>query len=208
MRTTRKRRLYGMALCLMLITSIWAADVMAANNQATDGGGAITLTASGNVAVNSATMQLVKQVWTTTGTCLASSPADPLCNTNATTATVPAGTQIKFVIFVKNATDIQLSDVRFQDALDTTATGFTYVANSLRYDATQLDTAAASVIYAAVDGALGVSETDAVDAGVGRYASIMGGNNITVGAVVGQVNAALNVNAHRTFALEFQATKK
>jgi uncharacterized repeat protein (TIGR01451 family) len=205
MRTTRM--LNGLALCLALITSIWAADVLAATNQATDGGGAITLTASGNVTVNSATMQLVKQVWTTAGACLASSPADAACNASATTVTVAAGTQLKFVIFVKNATDLALSDVRFQDALDVTATGFTYVAGTLKHDATQLDSATSAQIYAAVD--IGTADTDAVDVGGTNYASITGApaSNITVGAVVGQVNAALNVNARRTFALEFQARK-
>ena len=204
MRTTRM--LYGMALCLALITLVRAADVMAATNQATDGGGAITLTASGNVTVNSATMQLVKQVWTTAGACLASSPADATCNASATTVTVAAGTQLKFVIFVRNATDLSLSDVRFQDALDVTAAGFTYVANSLKHDMNQLDTATSAQIYAAVD--VGTPDTDAIDIGGTNYASINAGlNNITVGAVVGQVNAALSVNARRTFALEFQATK-
>jgi uncharacterized repeat protein (TIGR01451 family) len=179
---------------------------MAATNQATDpGGGGVALTASGAVTVNSAALQLVKQVWTTAGACLASSPADATCNGSATTVTVPMNTQLKFVIFVKNATNLALNDVRFQDVLDISPTGFTYVAGTLKYDGNQLDTATSAQIYTAVDG--GTPETDAVDAGVGRYASITGGSNLTVGAVVGQANAALGVSANRTFALEFQARK-
>ena len=206
MRTARKVRVYGLALCLTLIIAAWGSAVMAATNQATDpGGGGVALTASGAVTVNSTALQLVKQVWTTAGACLASMPLDPTCNGGATSATVAAGTQLKFVIFVKNTTALALSDVRFQDALDITPTGFTYVAGSLKYSGTQLDTATLAQIYAAVDG--GTVETDTVDAGAGNYASITGGSNITVGAVVGQVNATLGVAANRTFALEFQARK-
>ena len=204
MRTAR--RIYGLALCLTLIISAWGTAVMAATNQATDpGGGGVTLAASGAVTVNSTALQLVKQVWTTAGACLASMPLDATCNGGAISATVAAGTQLKFVIFVKNTTALALSDVRFQDALDITPTGFTYVAGSLKYSGTQLDTATLAQIYAAVDG--GTVETDTVDAGAGNYASITGGSNITVGAVVGQVNATLGVAANRTFALEFQARK-
>ncbi|NTV53908.1 MAG: hypothetical protein HGA73_00435 [Syntrophaceae bacterium] len=204
MSTTGK--LYVMALGLAFILSAWGTAVMAATNQATDpGGGGVALTASGAVTVNSTALQLVKQVWTTAGACLASSPADATCNGSATTVTVPVNTQLKFVIFVKNATNLALNDVRFQDLLDVSATGFTYVAGSLKYDGNQLDTATLAQIYAAVDA--GTVETDAVDAGAGRYASITGGSNLTVGAVVGQVNAALSVAANRTFALEFQARK-
>jgi hypothetical protein len=113
-----------MALCLTLIISAWGS--VGGDEQATDpGGGGVTLAASGAVTVNSAALQLVKQVWTTAGACLASSPADATCNGSATTATVAAGTPLKFVIFVKNTTALALSDVRFQDALDITPTGFT-----------------------------------------------------------------------------------
>jgi uncharacterized repeat protein (TIGR01451 family) len=204
MRTTS--RVHGLALSLTLIISAWGSDVLAATNTATDpGGGGVALTASGAVTVNSQALQLVKQVWTTAGACLASSPADATCNGSATAVIVPVNTQLKFVIFVKNATNLALSDVRFQDVLDVSGTGFTYVANSLKYDGNQLDTATLAQIYAAVDA--GTLETDAVDTGAGRYASITGGSNLTVGAVVGQVNAALSVAANRTFALEFQARK-
>jgi uncharacterized repeat protein (TIGR01451 family) len=199
-------RVYGLALCLTLIITAWGSTVMAAINQATDpGGGGVALTASGAVTVNSAALQLVKQVWTTAGVCLASAPADPACNGSATTVIVPVNTQLKFVIFVKNTTNLALNDVRFQDVLDVSATGFTYVAGTLKYDGNQLDTATSGQIYTAVDA--GTPETDAVDAGAGRYASIVGGSNLTVGAVAGQANAALSVAANRAFALEFQARK-
>jgi hypothetical protein len=208
MKTARKSSV--IVLGLTIIAFMGGSFAMAATNQATDpGGGGVTLTASGNVTVNSSALQLVKQVWTTAGTCLASAPADATCNGSATTATVPASTQLKFVIFVKNATSIALTDVRFQDLLDITAgTGFTYVAGTLKYDVSQLDTATSAQIYTAVDA--GTAETDAVDTGAGHYASVTSAGNtatITIGAVTGQANQTLSVNANRTFALEFQASK-
>jgi uncharacterized repeat protein (TIGR01451 family) len=187
------------------VTPTWAAT-----NQATDpGGGSISLTGSGLVTVNSTALQLVKQVWSTAGACLASSPTDTTCNGGLTTATVAAGTQLKFVIFVKNTTAFALTDVRFQDVLDTSATGFTYVAVSIKHDATLTDAATSAQIYTQVDTS-GTVDTDAVDTGAGNYASITGAplSNLTVGAVVGQVNATLNVAANKTFALEFQVIKK
>jgi len=204
MNTILKSTIISMALIVGAF--VWVGPAFPATNQATDpGGGGVSLTASGLVTVNSSALQLVKQVWTTAGACLASMPADATCNSSATTVTVAAGTQLKFVIFVKNNTVLALSDVRFQDALDISGTGFTYVASSLKYDATQADTATSAQIYTAVTA--GTPETDAVDTGAGNYASYSAGN-ITVGAVATQINATLSVAANKTFALEFQATKK
>jgi hypothetical protein len=207
-------RRYVLALGLVFIAALWGAEVKAATNQATDGGGGgVALTGSGAVTVNSTALQLVKQVWTggtTTGSCLASTPADAACNGGATTITVAAGTPLKFVIFVKNPTLFALNDVRIADVLDTSATGFTYTATSMKHDLAQADTATSAQIYTSVDTA-GVAETDGVEATGVNYASIVAGagtSNITIGAVAGQVNAALSVPANKTFALEFQATKK
>lgn len=206
---TQMRHIGVMILILVAVVA-GVTPTWAATNQATDpGGGSISLTSSGLVTVNSSALQLVKQVWSTTGTCLASSPTDTTCNGGTTTATVAAGTQLKFVIFVKNNTAFALSDVRFQDVLDTSGTGFTYVATSMKHDAILADTATSAQIYTQVDTS-GTAETDAVDTGAGNYASITGAplGNLTVGAVVGQVNATLSVAANKTFALEFQVIKK
>src|SRR5512136_857659 len=147
-----KGKLYVMALGLAFVLSAWGTAVMAATNQATDpGGGGVTLTASGTVTVTSAAMQLVKQVWSSAGACLASSPADATCNASATTVTVAAGTPVKFIIFVRNTTDLALSDIRIQDVIDVSATGFTYTAASMKHDTAQLDTATLAQIYAAAN---------------------------------------------------------
>jgi hypothetical protein len=207
MKSNVKRYVMALGLVCMLLAPGTA--VMAAVNTATDpGGGGVALTASGNVTVNSAALQLVKQVWTIAGACLASAPADASCNTSATTATVPAGTQLKFVIFARNTTDLALSDVRIQDVIDVTGTGFTYAAGTMKHATATLDSALIATIYADANG--GVIETDAADVGGTNYASYNSGlaNTITIGAVVGQVNASLNVAAHTTFSLLFQATKK
>jgi hypothetical protein len=201
-------RRYVVALGLVLVAVLWGAEVKAATNQATDpGGGGVSLTASGAVTVNSTALQLVKQVWSAaTGSCLASTPTDAACNGGATTITVAAGTPLKFVIFVKNPTLFPLSDVRIQDALDVSGTGFTYTTASLKHDLAQADTATSAQIFTSVD-TTGTADTDAVDAGAGQYTSFVAGN-ITIGAVAGQVNASLIVPANKTFALEFQAVKK
>jgi hypothetical protein len=200
-------RSYGLALGLVFIAALWGAEVKAAVNQATDpGGGGVALTGSGAVTINSTALQLVKQVWTPAGSCLASTPTDSTCNGGATTITVAAGTPLKFVIFVKNPTLFALTDVRIQDVLDVSATGFTYTAASMKHDLAQADTATSAQIYTSVD-TTGVADTDAVDATAGNYASYVAGN-ITIGAVAAQVNAALSVPANKTFALEFQAVKK
>lgn len=179
-----------------------------ANNVA---GGSHTLTGSGNVTVNAATLQLVKQVWTTGGTCLASAPADATCNSSATATTLPTGTTVKFLIFVKNTTDINLTDIRFQDLLDDTASGFTYVATSIKRTQTgasePLDTDTSSTIYTNAN--TGTALTDAVaNADVAGIDTAVSPDNLSVGGAggVGQ-NATLAVNAHKAFAVLFQATK-
>lgn len=203
-------RYIGMVIVILATVVAGVAPTWAATNQATDsGGGSISLTGSGLVTINSTALQLVKQVFSMGGACLASSPTDATCNGGATTVTVAAGTALKFVIFVKNSTVLALTDVRFQDVLDTSGTGFTYTTASMKYDGTLVDTSTSAQIYTQVDTS-GTAETDAVDAGAGNYASITGSplGNLTVGAVVGQVNTTLTIGANKVFALEFHAIKK
>lgn len=181
----------------------------AATNTAVDpGGGGVSLSASGAVTVNSSALQLVKQVYDASGNCLASQPADATCNASATSVTVPAGTSLKFLIFVKNPTDLALTDVRFEDILDTTATGFTYAAGTIKRTANDgtapLATATAAQIYTAAN--TGTAQTDAVGA-PDDYASYNAGT-LTVGAVAGQANSALGFPANKSFGIIFNVTKK
>ena len=205
------KRILATSLAMLVLGPV---GVYAAVNQATDpGGGGVSLTNSGNVTVNSSTLQLMKQVWDSAGSnCLASIPADATCNSSASSITVPAGTTLKFLIYVKNTSDVSLSDVRFQDLLDDSATGFTYTASSIKRtpnDGTApADKATNATILAAATTAL----TDAV----GRpddFASITDSNanvkldKLTVGAVTGQANLSLSFLAHKTFAILLTVTK-
>ncbi len=188
-------------LSLLLITLGWSLTAQAATNEATDPSGLFT--SSGNVTINAATLQLVKQVWSSDGTiCLASSPVDAACNSSATTISVPTNTAIKFLIYAANISDITLNDLRFQDVLDTTATGFTYTAGSITFDNTQTDVATAATIFAAADGGGGL--TDLVST---ADAASENSGTITVGAVTGQVNQTTVLSARTTFAIVFSAIK-
>lgn len=200
-------------LAICVASLIFGTQAQAATNQATDpGGGSVSLTGSGNVTVSTTALQLVKQVWVG-GTCYASQPADAACNSSATSVTVPVNTTVKFMIYVQNDADITLTDVRFQDILDDSATGFTYQTGTIKSDASQNAAATAANIYTAVTG--GTVQTDGVDTGGTNYVSIVDANvegggkleNLTVGAVAGQVNETLSVNANTTFAIIFDAIK-
>lgn len=198
----------AMILGLVIITMVLVPGfALAATNSANNvAGGTNTLTNSGNVTVNAATLQLVKQVYTTGGTCLASIPADAACSSSATTTTVPAGTTLKFLIFVKNASDVALADIRFSDALDVSGSGFTYVAASIKRTSAAtppLATDTAATIFTNADG--GTAQTDLLsNADFAAFVS----PNLTVGGdgTAGQ-NATLSVTANRAFGVVFQVTK-
>ena len=191
-------------LAVMIVGSAPINMAQAATNQATDpGGGGVSLTASGNVTVNANGLQLVKQVYDTGGNCLASAPADATCNSSATSVTVPTGTALKFMIFVRNATDVAIADVRFQDVLDESGTGFTYSAGTIKYSNSQSDSATLANIYTATNG--GTAQTDALGA-PDDFASKVGGT-VAVGAVTGQASQSVSVAARKTFAVLFNATK-
>ena len=192
------------------LLALTALSARGATNSANDpGGGGVTLLSSGTVTVNSSALQLVKQVWNGAGTlCLASQPADATCSGSAVSVTVPAGTGLQFLIFVKNTSDVALSDVRFQDLLDTTASGFSYTAGSIKrtaHDASApLDTDTATVIHTAASG--GTAQTDALGA-PDDLASYVG-STLTVGAVSTQANQSLGFPAHKSFGVIFNVTKK
>lgn len=206
------------AAFLSSICGLWSGVAYTATNQATDpGGGGISLTSSGTVTVSATTLGLVKQVYSAAGVCLASSDTSggaDSCNSNASSITVPAGTTLKFMVYVRNTTGITLSDVRFQDLLDDSAGaagGFSYTAGSMKYSNSQTSSALASAIYTATDG--GTALTDAVG-GPDDLASALdtGGvaarvDKLTFGAVTGQANTTLNIATNITFAAIFTVVK-
>jgi len=209
MKSNVKRYVMALGLACMLLAPGTA--VMAATNQATDpGGGGVTLTGSGIVTVTANALQLVKQVYSAAGACLASSPADVNCNSSAISVTVPSGTLLKFVIFARNTSDLALADLRIQDLLDDTAGvagGFTYSPGTIKVNNTQSDVATLANIYTAVNA--GTVQTDAVG-GPDDFASMntaVSPDRLTIGAVTGQANNAVSAAAHSTYAILFQATK-
>jgi len=171
------------------------------------GGIAVEIRAAG------AAPALVKQIWDSAGVnCLASVPADSTCNSSATSVTVATGAAVKVMIYIKNTGTSSVSDVRFQDLLDDSATGFTYIANSITRtpnDGTApADTATNAVILAAAT----TAQTDAVGA-PDDFASITDSNangkldKLTVGAVTVQANQGLTFQGNKTFAIVFSVTK-
>lgn len=205
----------AVAVSTAFLLVAWRADLMAATNTATNAaGGGVTLTNSGTVTVNAATLGLVKVALDNSGTCLTTTTSDAgyggTC-TNTAAITVPSGTTLKFLILVRNLTDVQINDVRFQDLIDDTAGaagGFTYTATSMKTTSNPADTATIATVYTDANG--GTAQTDAVDVGGTNYASINTGvspDSLTVGAHATQTNAAVNVPAHKTFAIIFTAVK-
>lgn len=187
-------------LCMGLSSAAWAATNRAVNVS----GGSITLSDSSDVTITSASLALVKVTYDGSGNCLASSNADATCNSGATSVIVPAGTTLKFLIYVKNTTDLAIADLRFRDYLDDT--NFVYTAASIKRvpsGSEPADTAAVSAIYTSANG--GTAQTDAVsnadDAGINTAAAP---DDLTVGAAS---NATVSVPAHKTFAVLFTAVK-
>jgi len=172
------------------------------------GGIAVEIRAAGAPA-----LALVKQIWDSAGSnCLASIPADATCNGSATSVTVPGGTALMMLIYVRNTNSTAVTDVRFQDLLDDSVTGFTYTASSIKQtpnDGTApADTASNATILAAAT----IAQTDAVGA-PDDFASITDSNangqldTLTVGAVTGQANQSLAFQANKTFAIVFSVAK-
>jgi len=192
----------------------WRADGNATVNATQSGsfpmgGIAIEIRAAGAAPA----LALVKQIWDSAGVnCLASIPADTTCNGSATSVTVPSGITLMVMIYIRNTNGTAANDVRFQDLLDDSVSGFTYTASSIKQtpnDGTApADTASNATILAAAT----TAQTDAVGA-PDDFASITDSNangqldKLTVGAVTGQANQSLSFQANKTFAVVFQVAK-
>lgn len=182
----RRARRTRSGLSAVFLGAILAPAVaLAADNTATGdiNGVSSALNASNTFTINSSTLSLVKTAFLTDGTQLASG------------VTVPAGTVVRFLIWVDNPTAVAVANVSAEDSL---AAGFAYVAGTLRTDASQASGAAAPAIYAAA--AASAPLTDAVD---GDLAGISG-TTISIGATGG--NAQLDLAAGTVRALLFDVT--
>jgi uncharacterized repeat protein (TIGR01451 family) len=167
---------------------------------------------------------LIKQVWDSSGTTCLASDAGALLAADAcgaTSVTVASGTTLNFLIYVRNTSSVPLTDVRFIDAINDTASavgGFTYgPAGTDGITITPIagmpsDVETAANIYAAAS----TSQTDALG-GPDDYVSTsdQGGqagqdDYVTIGAVatpVAQANLTLDIPANSTFAVLIPVTK-
>jgi hypothetical protein len=151
---------------------------------------------SGNVTVASVNLSIVKQVWEPNGSAPLSSPVS-----------APAGAPVVFLIYVKNTAAIPVTDIRINDLLD--QTGFDYVSGSLVRTlaaSPPADTATDTQIFDATAPGTGTALSDVVDGDAGSALDTgapTGVDRISIGAVAGQANGSLTINAHTTFALRF-----
>jgi len=147
------------------------------------------------------TLAIVKQTWNLNGSAPLGSPVS-----------APAGATLVFLIYVKNTTAGQVTDVRINDLLD--QTGFDYVSGSLVRTlaaSPPADTATDKQLFDATDPGTGTALSDAVDGDAGSAQDTgapAGVDRITVGAVSGQANGSLTINAHTAFALRFNVKIK
>lgn len=171
----------------------WPHAGYAATNEATDpGGGNISLIDSGPVTVNSVNLALVKQARDISGTVL---PGGTI---------VSPGQEIYFVLFVDNLTVVTAGDIRISDLLNESE--YTYSPNSL--ETTLVPSGSDD---AAIWAGTWTTLTDSVG-GPDDTASVIdsGGSaepdQITIGAVSGQVNQVLDIPGNSLRAIRFMVT--
>lgn len=174
-----------MAVVVVSAALLFPGSAMAADNVGTGdiAGDSASLNNSNTFSLFSTTMSLNKMAFLANGSQLTSG------------ATLPRGTEVRFVIYIDNTTNVPLTDVSVQDVLDPT---FAYQAGSMKVDNTLASGATQAVIYSTVNAVAG-TVSDAIDANV---ASAVG---VTID--VGDQNAAngqLDINANSVWAILFR----
>ena len=164
-------------------------SAMAAPIQGTgDIGGIDADLANSNIfSLSSTTLGLTKMAFLADGTQM------------TTGATLPRGTEIKFVIYVDNTTLFPLNAVSIQDVLDST---FAYQAGSMKVDNTIPSLSTDAVIYSTVN-AVATTLTDLPGADVASYD--IPTRTIDVGDSVEVGNNPLDLAANRIWAILFRA---
>ena len=178
---------------ILLMALVYPRAGLAATNTAVDaGGGAITLSPSGPVAVTSTQPLLVKQARDLAGTVLPDG------------SNVSSGQTIYFVVYVDNTTSVSADDFRITDLLNEAE--FAYIPNSL-----EITTVATGSNDAAIWAGAWAPLTDVVG-GPDDVASITdsggpaGLDKATFGAVPGQVNQTLTIPGSTLRAIRFRVT--
>lgn len=173
-----------MIMAVMSIAIILCGPAMAADNVGTGdiGGDGSSLNDSNTFSLFSTTMSLNKMAFLANGTQLASG------------ATLPRGTEVRFVIYIDNPTTFAINDVSVQDILDPT---FAYQSGSLKVDNTLSSGATQAVIYSTVNAVAG-TVSDAIDADVASAAGV----TVTAGNTGG--NGQVDVAADSVWAILFR----
>ena len=215
MRTTFKLILFviGFVICAMALAN----PAFAATNEAVDGLGAILLGGSGTVTVTSTQLGLVKAVFDSAGTCLASSDSDAACGGTNTVA-ILTGTRLTFVIYIDNTTAITATDVRFTDDIDDVAADYFQFAlagcaagEGMAFDATvatggtkaAIRTAAiaGTCLTNALDGAAQLNEYAGINTGVSPDVLYVGGD------AVAPDNDQVDIPANTVWSVAFDVIK-
>lgn len=185
----RQRKLiFGISAMVIVAAGLMlAGPAMAADNVGTGdiGGDGAALNNSNTFSLFSTTMSLNKMAFLADGTQLSSG------------ATLPRGTEVRFVIFIDNTTTFSLTDVSVQDVLDP---AFAYQAGSMLVDNTIASGATQAVIYTTVNN----SGTPVTDANNDDVASVTG-TTIDVGNSVVPTNSQLDVAGSSVWAILFRA---
>lgn len=179
-------RSFTAAAILACIVFLLSGTAMAADNQGTGdiGGDSTSLNSSNVFSLFTTTMALNKMAFLANGTQLTSG------------ATLPRGTEVRFVIYIDNPTLFPLNDVSVQDVLDP---AFAYQAGSMKVDNSLSSGAAQALIYSTVNAVAG-TVSDAID---GDVASAVG-VTIDVGNSVVGGNGQLDVAADSVWAVLFK----
>ena len=149
-------------------------------------------TGTAQIEINSVQLALVKEARDNAGTVLAAN------------ATVAAGQEIYFVLYVDNITDYEAYRLTIEDAIDETQ--FTYVANSLETTAVVSGADAATRwagIWTALTDALGAPDDEASILDTGGPADA---DYLSVGDVSGQANTFLAIPAQTQWAIRFRVS--
>ncbi len=115
-------------------------------------------------------------------------------------STVPANTDVQFMIYVRNTNGFTMNDISISDFIDPAQ--FTMVSISFQIDNSQLDTATETDIYNAVN----ASATTATFAGADDVASfnVSAADTVNVGTSGGDTQ--LDIPANTTWAILFTVT--
>lgn len=189
--------IYRVSMALVVGVFALSGTAFAADNTGTGdiGGVGASLADSNTFTLNTRNLNIVKTAF---------------LNDNATELTsgssIPAGTQVRFLIYVNNNTPIAVNDVSIQDVLNTTTFNFATGDTSIRVGTTAACAAdnctnveeAALMVAVAGTGAL----TDAVD---GDVASWDGTDTVNVGDQ-NAANATLNIPANTAWAVSIYVT--